>query len=167
MKRSLIYANIGCKAGYEDFPSKACEELIRSEACDAFIFVEASTRSPDFLKFFAWALDKGFRLFVSDEAYNQVIIGVKKDIVVNSVSGLGQVSNQAFKGRGLRTNRVNSSEVVPPNYLKVSIDIQGRPLNLIGARIPSYPYCDKDKHVIQKSYNAAYCSYHTDSLFAR
>ena len=158
-RRSLIYANIGCRSGVNEFPSNACEELIRSEACDAFIFVEASTRSADFIKFYAWALDKGFRLFVSDEGQNQVIIGVKKDIAVNTVSGLGQVSNQAFKGRGLRANGVNSSEVVPPNYLKVSIDIEGRPLNLIGSRIPSYSYYDNDGRIMQKAYNAASCSF--------
>ena len=155
----LIYSNVGCMRGGKPFPTDACKELIKNY--DVFILVEASEKSVGFYVFNANILNEGFVLYKNTwiPENNQVMIGVKRTINVLDMSELGEVAPQEFRGRGVGINTVDSKEVVPPNYLRVIIQYNGTPIDIIGARIPSYGKFKKDNNPTPKCYNAELCSF--------
>ncbi|MBQ6016435.1 MAG: hypothetical protein IJL19_00980 [Clostridiales bacterium] len=159
----MLYQNINCKGGNEPFPVNDCKSLLYEEnsTLDGFVFVEASQKSEGYEDFEEFAKDLGYSLYTAEvrAGQNQVIIGLRNNIKVLKTNGLGVVRPQKFTGRGLSANSVSETEVVRPNYLRVVIEVDGLPENIIGARIPSYDYIDKNGNVMPKVYNAELCSF--------
>ena len=160
--KQILYQNIGCMGGNQPFPVDDCKSLLSEEnsTLDGFVFVEASQKSEGYEDFEEFAKGLGYSLYSEAvrSGQNQVIIGLRNNIKVIHTNGLGIVRPQKFTGRGLRANSVSETEVVRPNYLRVVIEVDGLLENIIGARIPSYNYLDKNGDVMPKAYNAELCS---------
>ena len=160
----IIYQNLGCMGGNNPFPVIDCMRLLNADenkAADGFVFVEASQSSAGYKDFESFSIGKGYSLYTEAvrPGQNQVIIGLRNTVKVLHSNGLGIVTPQKFSGRGLRANCVSQKEVVAPNYHRILVELAGRPVNLIGARIPHYPFKDKNGIIMPKNYNARLCSF--------
>ena len=159
--KSFKYINCGCRSGVAVFPVSGCLEVIKEGDTNGFVLVEASEWSEGFCEFVKEANELGFDLYRSfpHKNANQVMIGVKSSIKVLGVNDLPNVAPQHFTGRGVGVNSVSSGEVVKPNYLHVTLETDEGPLDLIGARIPSYTQFKNGNMPTAKCYNAALCSF--------
>ncbi len=163
-KYNLVYQNISCKSGNNDFPVELCKQLITGqpeERVSAFVFVEASEDSSGYSDFESYAKDEGYELYLSPyyQGTNQVLIGIDKAIKVTGHNCLGEVKNQKVTGRGMRENSVEPHEVMHPNYLRLTADLDGIPVDIIGARIPAYSYITNSDRISKKSYNCRLASF--------
>ena len=156
---NIRYINTGCMRGGEIFPTEGCMEIVKE--CDIFVLVEASEYSEGFDGFAESISNDGFKLYKSTPLpeSNQVMIGVREQIKVLGSNELGSVAPQKFTGRGVGVNSVAEGEVALPNYLRVTIELDGEPTDIIGGRIPSYGQFRNGKDPTPKCYNAELCSF--------
>ena len=158
---TIKYINTGCMRGGAVFPAKGCMDFIEDGDPDVVVLVEASEMSDGFTDFSKMVKAGGYELYKEKARYdhNQVMICVRTKLKVIGVNELGKVAPQKFTGRGVGVNSVAASEVTQPDYLRITIENNGEPVDIIGARIPSYGKFKNGRTLTPTCYHAALCSF--------